>query len=263
MTSIDLPKSDLHRSDACLTAHMLDLATGRPADGIKVDLLRHLPDRLDLVASAFTNSDGRLPSPLLTRETAETGRYSLAFAVNNGFFNTVPVEFEITDTSKHHHVPLVLSPYGYSTYRGAPPHRAPSTGFRKENTHLTIPEQAAPPPGSMGPGMTVHVIDISCGGGAGGMAVEVRTPSGTRVSNLITNAEGRTTEWLIAPDRLEKGAYEIRFDFDQYFTGQESGNGMISFFPCARVCFHVSDPTQHYHIPLLAAPWGYTCYRGS
>ena len=263
MTFADLPKSDLFQSDACLTAHMLDLATGRPAEGVKIDLLRHLPNRLEPVATTYTNADGRLPAPLLTRETARTGRYTLAFDVNNGFFKSIPIEFEIADISKHYHVPLVISPFGYSTYRGAPPHRAPQTGLPGQGVPLEVPEQAAPPPGSLGPGLTVHVIDISRGEGAGGMIIDTQSPSGAPLRSLITNAEGRTPNWLVEPGQLEQGTYEIRFDFARYFQGHGFRVGTQPFFPSARVRFHVSNPDEHHHIPLLAAPWGYTCYRGS
>lgn len=256
-------KSDLHASDACLTAHILDLAVGRPAADVEICLLHHAANGLEAITSAVTNSDGRLDKPLLTSGDAEPGRYTIAFKIENGFLNEVPVEFEILDTTKHYHVPLVVSPFGYSTYRGAPPHRAPAAGEAGRDSPLTMPTEAAPPPGSVGPGMTVHVIDISRGTGAGGMIVDVISPSGKMVKSLITTSEGRTAEWLIDAGQLERGTYELRFDFERYYQGQSADVGTRPFFPNARVRFTVEDVNQHYHIPLLAAPWGYSCYRGS
>ena len=255
--------SDLHAGNACLTAHVLDLASGRPARDIKIDLLRHVSGRLEPAGTAITNSDGRLDAPLLTCDTAQPGRYTIVFGIGNGFLGTVPVEFEILEVTRHYHVPLVVSPFGYSTYRGAPPDRAPGNGYLGQGAPLAVPEGTAPPPGSVGPGMTVHVIDIANGAGAGGMTVDVIPPAVQTINSLATTSEGRTPEWLVDAGKLERGTYELCFDFKRYFQGLGARVGMRPFFPRARVRFRVDDPAQHYHIALLAAPWGYTCYRGS
>jgi 5-hydroxyisourate hydrolase len=100
-----------------LTTHVLDLAAGRPAVGVAVTLLRGD----EVLARAVTNADGRTGGPLL--ETLETGEYELRFAVGDyfgpGFLDVVPVRFSVVDPSEHHHVPLLVAPGGYSTYRGS------------------------------------------------------------------------------------------------------------------------------------------------
>lgn len=244
---------------ACLTAHILDLSTGRPEPDMRVCLLRHGQGELDSVFEMYSNADGRFEQPFLLCKDARPGRYTLSFDVNGPFLRSVPVEFQILETDRHHHVPLVLSPFGFSTYRGAPPHRAPQSGALTESVPLTMPTGSAAAPGSLGAGITVHVIDISQGMGAGGMRVELIAPSGGPLRSLVTTAEGRTAEWLADSGSLETGTYELRFDFETYFNGAETR----PFFTCARVRFRVNDPTEHHHIPLLAAPWGYSCYRGS
>jgi hydroxyisourate hydrolase len=102
-----------------LTTHVLDLAAGRPAAGVAIMLLRGD----EVVARAVTNTDGRTDKPLL--EALEAGEYELRFAVGDyfgggpGFLDVVPVRFAVTDPGSHHHVPLLVAPGGYSTYRGS------------------------------------------------------------------------------------------------------------------------------------------------
>ena len=102
-----------------LTTHVLDIARGRPAAGVAIELLRGG----DVVASAVTNADGRTDGPLL--ETLEAGEYELRFAVGDyfgadeRFLDVVPVRFHVRDPAEHHHVPLLVAPGGYSTYRGS------------------------------------------------------------------------------------------------------------------------------------------------
>jgi 5-hydroxyisourate hydrolase len=102
-----------------LTTHVLDIARGRPAAGVAIELLRDG----ETLASAVTNADGRTDAPLLDR--LEAGTYELRFAVGDyfggepGFLDVVPVRFRITDRDAHHHVPLLVAPGGYSTYRGS------------------------------------------------------------------------------------------------------------------------------------------------
>jgi hydroxyisourate hydrolase len=102
-----------------LTTHVLDLAAGRPAAGVAITLLRGD----EVVARAVTNADGRTSRPLL--ETLEAGEYELRFAVGDyfggepGFLDVVPVRFGVVDPGSHHHVPLLVAPGGYSTYRGS------------------------------------------------------------------------------------------------------------------------------------------------
>lgn len=110
-----------------LTTHVLDTAHGCPGKGIAVRLLRD--DKL--IATAVTNDDGRCDSPLLQGENFVAGTYRLEFDAGNyyrargteladpAFLDTVIIQFGIADEGAHYHVPLLISPYGYSTYRGS------------------------------------------------------------------------------------------------------------------------------------------------
>ncbi len=104
-----------------LTTHVLDTAHGRPAAGIPVELSRLEGERREVLASVITNADGRTDEPLL--EDLRAGTYELVFGVGEhfgeGFFDRVPVRFTIADADAHYHVPLLVSPWSYSTYRGS------------------------------------------------------------------------------------------------------------------------------------------------
>jgi 5-hydroxyisourate hydrolase len=113
-----------------LTTHVLDTATGRPAAGIEVSLFRLSAGARDAVASARTNADGRCDAPLLSGDKFVTGRYELVFGAGPyldaqgadlpepKFLDEVVIRFGMAE-ARHYHVPLLLSPYGYSTYRGS------------------------------------------------------------------------------------------------------------------------------------------------
>lgn len=112
-----------------LTTHVLDVARGRPAAGVAIELWRA---EVRLVATS-TNADGRTDAPLLAAGALEVGTYELRFAVgpyfagaepdgSGGqppFLDVVPVRFGIADATAHHHVPLLVTPWSYSTYRGS------------------------------------------------------------------------------------------------------------------------------------------------
>ncbi len=114
-----------------LTTHVLDTAQGLPAPGIKIELFRLVGDAREKLAETVTNSDGRTDAPILPAEIFETGIYELVFhagdylhATNQAgaaplFLDVVPIRFGMNDAAAHYHVPLLLSPYGYSTYRGS------------------------------------------------------------------------------------------------------------------------------------------------
>lgn len=114
-----------------LTTHVLDTARGCPAEGIKIVLYRVSPDTMDLIAETVTNHDGRTDAPILPQEAFEPGIYELRFhagdylrasgQANNDplFLDEVPIRFGMSDAEAHYHVPLLLSPFGYSTYRGS------------------------------------------------------------------------------------------------------------------------------------------------
>jgi 5-hydroxyisourate hydrolase len=111
-----------------LTTHVLDTTAGKPAAGVRVVLRRD--GESSVLTEATTNTDGRLDKPLLEGGACKPGRYELAFHVgdyfrahglklsNPPFLDVVPVRFTIAEDS-HYHVPLLVSPYGYSTYRGS------------------------------------------------------------------------------------------------------------------------------------------------
>ncbi len=105
-----------------LSTHVLDTANGRPAAGMKIEL-RRLPDGGTL-KTVSTNSDGRTDAPLLGPEEIVEGEYELVFHVGAyfgeaKFLDVVPVRFRIADAAQNYHVPLLCSPWSYSTYRGS------------------------------------------------------------------------------------------------------------------------------------------------
>ena len=113
-----------------LTTHVLDTASGRPAAGLSVSLYRIAGDERTLLKVVSTNSDGRCDAPLLAGAEFATGEYELVFAAGDylrgqgielpkpAFLDIVPIRFGMAE-HKHYHVPLLVSPYGYSTYRGS------------------------------------------------------------------------------------------------------------------------------------------------
>ncbi|MDY7561059.1 hydroxyisourate hydrolase [Pseudomonas sp. CCC3.2] len=114
-----------------LTTHVLDAAHGCPGSCIKIELYRVEGDRLESVAKAVTNSDGRCDAPLLEGDDYRTGVYQLQFQAGDyyrargttlpdqAFLDVVVLRFGIDATQDHYHVPLLISPYSYSTYRGS------------------------------------------------------------------------------------------------------------------------------------------------
>lgn len=106
-----------------LTTHVLDTARGRPAAGVAIELARLRDGAREVIARARTNADGRTDAPLLGELAA--GEYELTFAVGDyfapeqAFYDRVPVRFVVSDPAAHHHVPLLVAPWAYSTYRGS------------------------------------------------------------------------------------------------------------------------------------------------
>jgi 5-hydroxyisourate hydrolase len=105
-----------------ISTHVLDTARGRPAAGVQVALEVRSGGNWAEVASATTDSDGRVST--LLNGPLETGDYRLRFDTagylgDDAFFPEVTVTFTVTATEEHHHVPLLLSPFGYATYRGS------------------------------------------------------------------------------------------------------------------------------------------------
>src|SRR4051794_3604495 len=124
------PSSHGHSMPGRLTTHVLDTAHGTPAAGMRVQLHRLEADTKIPLAETFTNADGRLPAPLLADDGMAAGTYRLLFHVGdyfaargNGdarkFLDVVPILFVIDDPAGAYHVPLLVSPWAYSTYRGS------------------------------------------------------------------------------------------------------------------------------------------------
>ncbi len=114
-----------------LTTHVLDTARGVPAAGLRIELFALDGGSRKLIGGFETNADGRTDAPVLPAEAFATGEYELvfhagAYIAQSGatlaegvFLDTVPIRFTIADPGAHYHVPLLLSPYGYATYRGS------------------------------------------------------------------------------------------------------------------------------------------------
>lgn len=115
-----------------LTTHVLDTALGKPAEGLEIDLYRLENGMREKLKTVRTNSDGRVDGgPVLIGDLFRIGEYELVFhagaylralgipLTEPPFLDIIPIRFGISDTDAHYHVPLLLSPYGYSTYRGS------------------------------------------------------------------------------------------------------------------------------------------------
>lgn len=116
---------------AGLSTHVLDTAQGGPAAGVCIELFEIAEGKHQLVRSTITNADGRTDTPLLGDGQMRTGVFEILFhlgayfagqsaaAPGPGFLDEVPVRFAITDRTQHYHVPLLASPWSYTTYRGS------------------------------------------------------------------------------------------------------------------------------------------------
>ena len=119
-----------------LTTHILDTTKGIAAAGVKIHLYKHTADgQRQRIHSTLSNSDGRCDQPLLQADDFSVGVYELEFAIDEyfnasdlrsddetttpNFLNTVVIRFGISDENAHYHIPLLVSPYSYSTYRGS------------------------------------------------------------------------------------------------------------------------------------------------
>jgi 5-hydroxyisourate hydrolase len=112
-----------------LTTHVLDTARGRPAAGVRILLYRVSGNSHRKIAETVTNGDGRTDAPLLAGTALTAGVYELVFCAGDYlraqgadgllFLDEVPVRFGVADAAAHYHVPLLLSPFGYATYRGS------------------------------------------------------------------------------------------------------------------------------------------------
>lgn len=110
-----------------ITTHVLDLSKGRPAAGVAVQLEQQTPNGWKALARGTTDDDGRIRDLLPDDAALDVGTYRLTFDTGGyfereavaTFYPSVSVEFSVAAENQHHHVPLLLSPFGYSTYRGS------------------------------------------------------------------------------------------------------------------------------------------------
>jgi 5-hydroxyisourate hydrolase len=118
-------------AEGYVTTHVLDAGRGVPAAGMRIDLFRLDGEDRRLVRSVVTNDDGRTDTPVIPKGELAVGLYELLFHAGDyldaaglpgeapRFLNLVPIRFGIADAAAHYHVPLLLAPYSYSTYRGS------------------------------------------------------------------------------------------------------------------------------------------------
>jgi len=123
--------ADNTESAGRLTTHVLDTMHGKPAAGLAVSLFRIDGEDRELVLSARTNADGRCDAPLLSGPAMRPGVYELVFDVaayfreagvaleDPPFLDRIPLRFGLSNAGQHYHVPLLVSPFAYSTYRGS------------------------------------------------------------------------------------------------------------------------------------------------
>jgi 5-hydroxyisourate hydrolase len=114
-----------------LSTHVLDTAHGQPAADVRIELWQLRGDGEQLIKTVRTNADGRTDAPLLDAAAIEVGAYELLFFVGEyfaargiahvdpKFLDIIPIRFGIADASANYHVPLLVSPWSYSTYRGS------------------------------------------------------------------------------------------------------------------------------------------------
>lgn len=118
-------------AEGYLTTHVLDTARGCPAAGLKIVLYKVTGNAHRKIAEMVTNADGRTDAPILPKADFAAGQYELVFFTGDyldatgappespRFLDQIPIRFGISDEAAHYHVPLLLSPFGYSTYRGS------------------------------------------------------------------------------------------------------------------------------------------------
>jgi len=114
-----------------LTTHVLDTSRGRPGEGIRIEVYRLEGEARVHLKDVITNNDGRCDAPILEGDAFTAGEFELVFHAGDylrrqggdvaepHFLDVIPLRFGVADGSQHYHVPLLLSPYSYSTYRGS------------------------------------------------------------------------------------------------------------------------------------------------
>lgn len=107
--------------------------------------------------------------------------------------------------------------------------------------------------------ITTHILDVGVGKPAANVAVELEVLSGKnwkKLSTKKTNKDGRVEDLLKPGSKAKAGTYRLSFKIGKYFKGE-------TFYPYAEIVFQVKNVNQHYHVPLLVSPYGYSTYRGS
>jgi 5-hydroxyisourate hydrolase len=113
--------------------------------------------------------------------------------------------------------------------------------------------------------ITTHVLDTALGKPAQGITVRLELAAGpgsddwTEIARGVTNQDGRISQFDPPLPMLDPGTYRVRFDTGSYFLAI----GVRGFYPEVHVIVRIEDPSQHFHIPLLLSPFGYSTYRGS
>ena len=111
-----------------LSTHILDTTIGKPASSVDIKLYKKIDDKFELIKTAKTNSDGRCDKALLENSELQEGTYELEFDVysyfkskyiKSTFLQDVVIRFHVDDKNESYHVPLLITPYSYSTYRGS------------------------------------------------------------------------------------------------------------------------------------------------
>jgi 5-hydroxyisourate hydrolase len=112
-------------------------------------------------------------------------------------------------------------------------------------------------------GISTHVLDTSIGRPAEGVLIKLeRNIPGigwTLIGECLTDISGRVAQLLPPNEHVHMGSYRLRFDVETYFADQDK----LTFFPEVTIQFDIRDESQHYHVPLLLSPYGYSTYRGS
>ena len=117
-------------------------------------------------------------------------------------------------------------------------------------------------------GLTTHVLDVTRGGPAQSMRVELyrvrsRRARASSIADVATNADGRTDKPLIGAGEARVGLFELVFHAGEYFRNAGAKLADPPFLDIIPIRFGVADPAAHYHVPLIVSPWSYSTYRGS
>ncbi len=116
-------------------------------------------------------------------------------------------------------------------------------------------------------GLTTHVLDITRGGPASGVRVQLyefdANGAARPIADVLTNADGRTDAPLIAAAASRIGRFELLFHAGDYFRREGAKLANPAFLDVVPIRFAIADPRAHYHVPLLVSPWSFSTYRGS